>query len=592
MKTKYNVKLLNGSKQEVTYEGVETVTLPDADSDGVKKFTAGEPLDDFTITPDFSGGDMPLEAPEGYVVRSATVIKPEGAEAKIAKGEALMGIEGEYVTPGTSKTVDLDFSEAGETVILAETTAEFEFEASENVSVTAIENGHAASAIAVGETYSVVWDGVPYECMAQTITDGIGLGDLTNLEGTGNSEPFAVVVIPANGFEIISFTDTADATHTFSITQGSAGMTVTAEGDERWNEVVINKPKNLVPENIAKGVEVAGVVGENQGIVQSELRRMIGTSMQLKYYYYNSSNVYYYSSGTLKIMIPSEAVVLRALLSYGSSYGSSSKVPTPSWEAGKEWPSVYISGSWRVFEAAESFTQAYSEELHVWAGGVEYIEPAQPLYIDTLAGAGLCAFHIPSFMTQLISGYAGGFPYSFSCNLTGLTLSSYPASASYSYAFKGISTVTVLNGDIPSYGFVGYSGNKNNLNAITAPAAKSIGRNAFEYCTNLSNVDIPLTENIREYAFNGCYKLSQISFPRCTMISSGAFSGCSALKSVFLLGNSVPTLESTAFDATLSRGKIFVRASMLEAFQTAVNWAKYSNIMVGLTDEQIAELEG
>ena len=118
MKTAHNVKLLNGSKQEVSYIGVETVTMPGTDGQD-KVFTAGIPIDAMDISPDFSGGDMPFEAPEGYVVRSATIKKPEGAEQVIAKGQTLAGISGAYVTPGTAKEIEPDFS-GGDQIVTAE----------------------------------------------------------------------------------------------------------------------------------------------------------------------------------------------------------------------------------------------------------------------------------------------------------------------------------------------------------------------------------------------------------------------------------------------------------------------------------------
>lgn len=165
MKTAHDVKLLNGSKQEVSYTGVETVTMPGTDGQD-KVFTAGTPIDAMDISPDFSGGDMPLEAPNGYVVRGATIKKPDGAEQVIAKGKTLAGISGAYVTPGTAKEITPDFSE----------------------------------------------------------------GD----------------------------------------------QTVTAEGDERWSEVTVKKPDTLVPENIAAGIEIAGVVGEMSAItVQAVAERKI-----------------------------------------------------------------------------------------------------------------------------------------------------------------------------------------------------------------------------------------------------------------------------------------------------------------------------
>ncbi len=155
MKTKYNVKLLDVNRQEVTYSGIETITLPDADSTGVKKFTAGDPLDNVPITPDFSGGDQTIDASEGYVMRSAVIQKPANAEQAIGKGKTLAGIEGEYVTPGTTKEITPDFS--------------------------------------------------------------------------------------------------------------GGDQAVQAEGDERWDAVTVKKPETLLPENIAKDVEIAGVTGTYAG---------------------------------------------------------------------------------------------------------------------------------------------------------------------------------------------------------------------------------------------------------------------------------------------------------------------------------------
>lgn len=36
---------------------------------------------------------------------------------------------------------------------------------------------------------------------------------------------------------------------------------VTADGDERWNEVAVKMPETLIPENIAEGVDIAGIIG-------------------------------------------------------------------------------------------------------------------------------------------------------------------------------------------------------------------------------------------------------------------------------------------------------------------------------------------
>lgn len=601
MKTKYDIKLLNGSKQEVTYEGIETVTLPAAGGSGVKTFTAGEPLDEMTITPDFSGGDQTVEAPEGNVIRSGTITKPEDAEGKIAKGETLMGMTGEYVTPGMSKTVELDFSEAAdETVVLDETTAEgFALNETYGVETVYVETD---GAITAGETYTVTWDGVAYECIAQdasaVVAGGVALGNASGWGLADNDEPFVFAQANAHDFTVGAITDTEDGgTHTFSITQATTpAQTITAEGDERWSEVVINKPENLTPENVAKGVEIAGVKGVYEGVVYASLYRTFAASMNLLYSSYASQ----YSSGTLRVMIPSDAIVVKAKLSYASSYGASITIPDPSWSKGDEWPSTYISGSWRVFEAVKSFAKQYSQEKHVWAGGVAYYDPAQPLYLDTLTQGLLGAFHVPKFSTYMKGGYTGGSPYNVNFAAKALKLESCPPYKA-TWTFADTQAITILSGDIPSGAFSCYTGllgpNYTQIIAISASHAENIGSSAFYCCTNLSSLTLSeRVKTIGSNAFFNCLALKTVSFPFCETISAEAFACCISLTSAYFLGDSIPTIAGSVFYSTPiasspPSGSIYVRASMLEAFQAASNWSAYSSAMVGLTDEQIAELE-
>jgi len=102
-------------------------------------------------------------------------------------------------------------------------------------------------------------------------------------------------------------------------------------------------------------------------------------------------------------------------------------------------------------------------------------------------------------------------------------------------------------------------------------------------------------------AFEGCNSLTTISFPMCEFLYSHAFYGCTKLTSAYFLGSEVPTLSnSNTFGFTPIAGvttyndgilgSIFVRASLLTAFQTAENWSYFSQRMVGLTDEEIANL--
>lgn len=53
-------------------------------------------------------------------------------------------------------------------------------------------------------------------------------------------------------------------------------QTVTAERDERWNEVVVKKPETLLPENIAKGISIAGIIGTSAGSIKIKFGTFIG----------------------------------------------------------------------------------------------------------------------------------------------------------------------------------------------------------------------------------------------------------------------------------------------------------------------------
>lgn len=125
------------------------------------------------------------------------------------------------------------------------------------------------------------------------------------------------------------------------------------------------------------------------------------------------------------------------------------------------------------------------------------------------------------------------------------------------------------------------------LTTINFPECTTIGGNAFQNCKSLTTVDFSVCTSIGSYAFASCTSLTTVSFPACMSISSGAFKTCVHLFSLYLLGSSVPTLNTSVFLSTpISNytastggvnGSIIVQESMLSAFQTATNWSVYSS---------------
>jgi len=77
---------------------------------------------------------------------------------------------------------------------------------------------------------------------------------------------------------------------------------------------------------------------------------------------------------------------------------------------------------------------------------------------------------------------------------------------------------------------------------------KSIGKYAFENCTNITSIVLPSSlTSIDTYAFSGCNKLTSINLPNnITYIGSGAFMYCNGLNSI-TLPSSLTTIDNWAF---------------------------------------------
>lgn len=95
---------------------------------------------------------------------------------------------------------------------------------------------------------------------------------------------------------------------------------------------------------------------------------------------------------------------------------------------------------------------------------------------------------------------------------------------------------------------------------------------------------------IGSYAFADCISLTTVNLYNVTSIKTYAFGSCYNLLSVYLLGNSIPSLASTAFYSTpISTyttstggiyGSIFVPASLYSDYLVANGWSYYSSCIV------------
>lgn len=120
------------------------------------------------------------------------------------------------------------------------------------------------------------------------------------------------------------------------------------------------------------------------------------------------------------------------------------------------------------------------------------------------------------------------------------------------------------------------------LTTLSFPMCQSIGNGAFSACA-FSSIFLPECRSLSGYVFYECKALKVIYLPKCQHLGyDRAFAKCYNLLSLYLLTSTVPTLATLATfvstpisDYTASTGgiygSIFVKASLLTAFQTATN---------------------
>lgn len=98
-----DVKIKGYSGNELEYQNVPKVYLsaPESTPDNpvLVPFTYGEAIEGVEVEPDFSDGDMQITAPDGYLIRSVVVKKPETlVPENIVAGVDIAGIVGAIST--------------------------------------------------------------------------------------------------------------------------------------------------------------------------------------------------------------------------------------------------------------------------------------------------------------------------------------------------------------------------------------------------------------------------------------------------------------------------------------------------------------
>ena len=206
-----NIVLFDRNGNEVTYEGIETVTFNTDVKGETATYTHGTTVSEVPVELDLSGGNQSVKAETGKLIKSVVIKKPETLLAEnIKKGVEVAGIEGTLIGEGVSKTVSPDFSEGDMKVVP---------DAETLLSEVVIQK--------------------PEELVPENILDGVNIGGILGIHKDK---------IEMENMEIEL--DVSEGDQSISAPEGYVVKTA-----------VIKKPETMIPENIKKNTSIAGVKG-------------------------------------------------------------------------------------------------------------------------------------------------------------------------------------------------------------------------------------------------------------------------------------------------------------------------------------------
>ena len=126
----------------------------------------------------------------------------------------------------------------------------------------------------------------------------------------------------------------------------------------------------------------------------------------------------------------------------------------------------------------------------------------------------------------------------------------------------------------------------NQVVSVSLPNCVSVGKSTFLECHSLKDVYLPNCEYLSNGAFYGANYMNGLDLPKCSFIGDYAFYWCAYSMSYLKLGYSgVCTLEGgNALTQTPSMRSIYVPASLVDAYKSALYWSNYSTRIVPIPE--------
>ncbi len=626
---------------DVEYTGVTKIKLNTVDG-GTQIFSEGEAIESVEVSLDFSNGDQTITAPDGKLVKSAIIKKPDTlVPENIALDTIIAGVVGTFES-GNFNTDNL--------VEIVPVTF-----------VTVPSGGDGTVplmqpiGLKTGSIYQILWNNVSYILEAKDISyngiPAIAVGNGIAWGGEDNGLPFAIGEIPE---EYVSFTGGAygliiplDGSITFKIggylirdveklnvnldfSQGD--MTVVPEAGKLINRVDIQKPATLVPENIAKDVNVAGVVGTHEGggdigtgayfvkildydgtvIAQKNLNN--GETFVLPTPPTHDRLVFDGWSASCEITdnivtVENNNIIIGAM--YHTASNATEVDVTLTIVTGLTVSLNSLNGmtsvDWGDGTTDSNLTHTYSGygDYTIKIYGVTVISDCstsasivtpkhavRTVFLGTsVTSIGNYALYncysltnivIPTSVTSI-----GNNAFNNCRSLTNIVIPTSVTSVSFScfincYALTNImipTSVTSIGNGLFNYCY-------SLTNAVIPSNATIIGSNLFNYCYSLTNVVIPASlTSVTDNLFSSCGSLTNVVIPASVMSigKSAFFNCCSIMEYDFSACVSIPTLSNTnAFSGINNICKMLIPSALYSSWKAATNWSTYADYMVAV----------
>lgn len=113
-----DIVLKDRDGEDVTYSGIETVTFDTPTEGEQATFTFGVEMTGVEVPLSMADGDQQLAVPDGYLVKAATIKKPETlVPENIRNGTTVAGVVGEFIGDTEETAVELYMADGDQTVL-------------------------------------------------------------------------------------------------------------------------------------------------------------------------------------------------------------------------------------------------------------------------------------------------------------------------------------------------------------------------------------------------------------------------------------------------------------------------------------------